>query len=177
MAIYPTSPCDETFISVFQKSVGNIMSTVFFFLYLNNSFQSLFLSHETNLFGFIILSFGCFKVGNIFQIVPTEFSPEMIKPPEPPVPPTPPPPEPQESEEAMEELVKAEWSPVLSTSQDKQSAEEVMQMKIAERKAEREQRRQLKEKKRLEKEKRRKERESKRQMKTKRKTENMIKVK
>lgn len=100
----------------------------------------------------------------------------MIKIAQPPLPP----PEPfvqlPATKQVKEEIVKKELPPVLPTIQEKQSAEEVMKIKIAERKAEREKRRQEKEKKRLEKEKRRKEREALRQVKMKQKTENMIKV-
>lgn len=86
------------------------------------------------------------------------------------------PPEPPPPQEAKEDAFTMEASPTLSSIQEKQSAEETMKIKTAERIAERERRRQEKERKRQEKEKRRKERETKRQLRMKQKTENMIKV-
>ncbi|CAH1984260.1 unnamed protein product [Acanthoscelides obtectus] len=105
------------------------------------------------------------QVGNMLQIVPTVISPQM-----PPLPPTPAAPKEQIPGISGASEAIASPSPVM-----KQSAEESMQQKVAERRAEREKRKLEREKKREEKEKKRNEKEKKRQIRLKLKTENMIK--
>lgn len=96
----------------------------------------------------------------MLQIVPTEFTP----------------PEPPQILEPKIEPKEDVQPKTVPEKIEKPSAEEAMQMKVAERRAEREQRRLEKERKRKEKEKRRKEKEKQRQIKLKQKTEDMIKV-
>nr|CAI5843610.1 unnamed protein product [Callosobruchus analis] len=104
------------------------------------------------------------QVGNVLQIVPTTIPPQM-----PPLPPSPAPPS-KEQLLAVSETVASSLPVVV-----KQSAEESMQQKVAERRAEREKRKLERDKKREEKERKRSEKEKKRQIRLKLKTENMIK--
>nr|CAH7733971.1 unnamed protein product [Callosobruchus chinensis] len=104
------------------------------------------------------------QVGNMLQIVPTTIPPQM--------PPLPPSPTPASKEQApfVSETV-ASTLPIVV----KHSAEESMQQKVAERRAEREKRKLERDRKREEKERKRSEKEKKRQIRLKLKTENMIK--
>ncbi|CAH0564931.1 unnamed protein product [Brassicogethes aeneus] len=96
------------------------------------------------------------QVGNMLQIVPQNLSPEMA-----------------EMEAAQ---IQPPPLPLEETSAaEKSSIEDVMKLKNAERRAEREKRRQERERRRKEKEKRRKEKEKQKQIKMKLRTENLIK--